>query len=198
MAMARHARTTYPGAHYHITSRGNNKKTIFDNDNDRLLFLKLLGTAVLKFGWKCYAYCLMDNHFHLYIETPDDNVSVGMKHLNGQFASAMNKRYGRIGHVFQSRFHSIIIKDDQQRLNVARYVVLNPVRAGLVQNPKQWKWSSYNATAGFAKEPIWLLGKDIIRYFENNTKSAQQEYSQFILQGINGLSPLENAIKGML
>ena len=146
--MARPLRLEYSGALHHVTSRGNGQAAIYLGDEDRRDFLRLLGGVVEQARWRCHAYCLMDNHYHLLIETPEANLSKGMRQLNGPYTQRFNRRQGRVGHVFQGRFKSILVERDAHLLEVARYVVLNPVRAGMVRSVKDWPWSSYRATAG--------------------------------------------------
>src|SRR4029077_14091805 len=135
--MARPLRIEYDGALYHVTSRGNDRKAIFKNDRDRELFLNTLAQVTERFHWICYAYCLMNNHYHLVIETPDGNLSKGMRQFNGVYTQAFNKRHGRVGHVFQGRFKAILVQKDTHFVEVCRYVVLNPVRAKTVRHPRQ-------------------------------------------------------------
>ncbi len=146
--MARPLRIEYPGAVYHVTSRGNEKKAVFKDDQDRELFLKILAEVNKRYHWFCHAYCLMDNHYHLLIETPEGNLSLGMRQLNGVYTQAFNKKRNRTGHLFQGRYKAILIQKDNHLLEACRYVVLNPVGARLVERPEDWKWSSYRATVG--------------------------------------------------
>jgi putative transposase len=154
--MARPLRIEYPGALYHITSRGNEKKPVYKNDQDREDFLSTLHQVNKRYHWLCHAYCLMDNHFHLLIETLQGNLSLGMRQLNGVYTQKFNNRHGRVGHLFQGRYKAILIQKDSHLLEVCRYVVLNPVRARLVEEPGGWRWSSYGATAGEATPPCVL------------------------------------------
>jgi putative transposase len=128
--MARPLRIEYDGAFYHLTSRGNERKAIFKDDTDRQLFLDSLSQVTERFHWLCHAYCLMDNHYHLVVETPDANLSQGMRQLNGVYTQAYNRRHRRVGHLFQGRFKGILVQKESHFLEVCRYVVLNPVAAG--------------------------------------------------------------------
>src|SRR3990172_2619948 len=130
--MARPLRIEYNGAVYHVTSRGNERKNIFKDDEDRLLFLDTLKKVSEKYNWLCHAYCLMNNHYHLVIETPDGNLSRGMWQLNGVYTQRYNARHYSVGHIFQGRYKAILIQKDSHLLEVSRYVVLNPVRAKAV------------------------------------------------------------------
>jgi putative transposase len=133
--MARPLRIKFPGAVYHISSRGNDRKEIFRDDQDREDFLKFLHRVTVRYHWLCYAYCLMDNHYHLLVETPEGNLSIGMRQLNGVYTQWFNKVHGRVGHLFQGRFKGIVIQKDSHLLETSRYHVLNPLRAKLVNNP---------------------------------------------------------------
>ncbi len=183
--MARPLRIEYDGALYHITSRGNNRQLIFRNDGDRALFLDTLNRVKQRFHWICHGYCLMNNHYHLIVETPDGNLSVGMRQLNGVYTQAFNKGHGRIGHVFQGRFKAVLVQKDSHFLEVCRYVVLNPVRAKAIGQPRLWKWSSYNATAGIAEAHPCLTVDEILGHFGSRKGSAQEKYREFIQAGID-------------
>lgn len=146
--MARTLRLEFEGALYHITSRGNRRETIYETPDDRERFLEILGGVREKYNWLCHAYCLMGNHYHLLIETPEANLSKGMRQLNGVYTQCFNKAHARVGHVFQGRYKAILVEKETYLLELARYIVLNPVRAGMVSSPSEWPWSSYRATAG--------------------------------------------------
>jgi REP element-mobilizing transposase RayT len=182
--MARPLRIEYPGAVYHITSRGNDKKPVYKDDLDRDYFLTTLDKVNKRYNWLCHAYCLMDNHFHLLIETPDGNLSLGMRQLTGVYAQRFNKRHGRVGHLFQGRYKAILIQKDSHLLEVCRYVVLNPVRARLVKEPGQWRWSSYGATVGQEKPPSCLTTNWVLGQFSRKRKKAEREYSDYVHRGI--------------
>ena len=151
--MARQLRLEYPGALYHLTARGNEQQPIFHDDVDRQQFLQLFGYEILQQRWRCYAYCLMGNHYHLLVETPESNLSRGMRRLNGSYAQRFNWRHQRVRHLLQGRFKSLVVERETYLLELCRYVVLNPVRAGMVATPADWPWSSYGATAGLRTPP---------------------------------------------
>jgi putative transposase len=134
---------------FHVTSRGNAKEAIFRDDLDYLSFLRMFTPAIAQFNWSCYAFCLMPNHYHLLLETPDPNISSGMHLLNGRYARRFNVRHDRVGHVFGGRYHAEPIVRDEHLLEVCRYIALNPVRAGLCNDPDAWPWSSYNRSWSF-------------------------------------------------
>src|SRR4030042_35639 len=146
--MARPLRIEFPGALYHVTARGNARQDIFLDDDDRLLFCSVLERVVSRFHLLLHAYCLMNNHYHLLVETPEGNLSKGMRQINGVYTQQLNRRYNRVGHVLQGRYKAILVDKDNYLLELSRYVVLNPVRAGLVKQPSRWAWSSYHAMVG--------------------------------------------------
>jgi len=187
--MARPLRIEYPGAVYHITARGNAREPIFKDDEDRRGFLEILGKVVARYNWRCHAYCLMGNHYHLMIETPDGNLSAGMRQLNGLCTQTFNRRHGRVGHVLQGRFKAIVVDKDSYLLELSRYIVLNPVRAKMVTQPKGYPWSSYRATAGLSRAPQFLTRAWLLAQFGRNRHVAEQRYRRFVAEGINQPSP---------
>ena len=189
--MARPLRLSFPGAVYHVTSRGNARHDIVADDRDRSQWLSLLAHVVDRYGWLCHAYCLMDNHYHLVIETPKPNLSIGMRQLNGRYTQAYNRRHEQVGHVFQGRFTAILVEKDAHLLELCRYVVLNPVRAKIVSHPRLWMWSSYRATVGETKAPGWLTTDWILSQFGQRGGAAQARYRTFVAEGRGGPAPWE-------
>jgi putative transposase len=187
--MARPLRIEFPGAVYHVTSRGNARERIFHGERDNQIFLEILGNAIGRYSWLCYAYCLMENHYHLIIETPEPNLSKGMQYLNGAYTQAHHRRHQTVGHLLQGRFKSIIVDKEHYLLEPARYVALNPVRAGIAGNPQEWPWSSYSATAGLKPAPPYLQIAPILHCFDSRLEEARQSYRTFVLAGINKESP---------
>ncbi|MGH7801079.1 MAG: transposase [Thermodesulfobacteriota bacterium] len=187
--MARPLRLEFPGALYHITSRGNAREEIFFDDDDRTNFLNLLGREVEQQRWICHTYCLMTNHYHLMIETPERNPVTGMRRLNGVYTQWFNRRHGRVGHLFQGRYKNIIVDREIYLLELCRCVVLNPVRARMVKQPGDWRWSSYLATAGQTDKPDWLETDWILGQFSHVKKRAQEAYKRFIADGVGSPSP---------
>jgi len=181
--MARALRIQYEGAVYHITSRGNAREKIFFTRSDREAFLEILTQVVERYGWICHAYCLMTNHYHLLIETPNANLSRGMRHLNGVYTQWVNRQMKRAGHIFQGRFKSILIEKDSHLLELARYIVLNPVRAKMVRSPREWRWSSYRATAGQTAVPDFLTVTWILEQFGDTRSGRIAAYRKFVRQG---------------
>ena len=178
--MARPLRIEYAGALYHITARGNHRQDIYLSDDDRENFLEIFAKTCRRYQWRCYAYCLMDNHYHLMLETPLPNLSKGMKYLNGVYTQAYNRRHNKAGHLFQGRFKAILVEQDSYLLELARYIVLNPVRAKMVESVADWKWSSFRATAGFAKPPEYLSIYGLLGSFYKDMQVAQKAYIQFV------------------
>jgi putative transposase len=189
--MARPLRIEYPGAIYHVTCRGNAGDKVFFVDPDRELFLELLADVVERFTWRCHAYCQMTNHYHLLIETLEATLSLGMRQLNGVYTQAFNRRHRRTGHVFQGRFKSILVEREEYLLELARYVVLNPVRARMVRSARDWPWSSYRATAGFEEARSFLTTDWILEQLGASKVKAQKAYRKFVSEG-RGVTVWEN------
>jgi REP element-mobilizing transposase RayT len=187
--MARPLRLEFRGALYHVTSRGDGQEAIYRDDTDRALCLVVLANTVERYHWTVHAWCLMGNHYHLLIETPDSNLAQGMRHFNGVYTQRFNRRHGRVGHVFQGRYKAILVQKDSYLLELARYIVLNPVRAGMVRTPKDWPWSSYRATAGQTTAPAWLQTDWLLSTFGRRTSHAQARYRGFVAAGKHQPSP---------
>lgn len=183
--MARPLRIEYPGAIYHVTSRGNAQSDIYLDDGDRERFLETLSNVVSRFGWMCHAWCLMSNHYHLIIETPDANLASGMRQLNGVYTQRFNRSHQQVGHVFQGRYKAILVERDAYLLELSRYVVLNPVRAKMVRDVQEWPWSSYRATAGIEQAPDWLKTDWLLSQFGKYPKLSAMRYMQFIDEGVD-------------
>ncbi|EKD47018.1 MAG: transposase of ISGbem_B [uncultured bacterium] len=194
--MSRPLRIQYPNALYHITVRGNHKKKIYQNDSDNKLFLSILQKAIFSRNILCYAYCMMPNHFHLVIETPEANLQYFMHDLDGIYTQAYNNKNDKVGHLFQGRYKSFLIEKESYLLEVIRYTVLNPVRAGLVKYPEDWQWSSYRATIGLDKCSKWLYVDWLLEYFKSDKKQRKKEFVEFVHEGISERSPFEKAKSG--
>lgn len=162
-------------------SRGNRKSPIFDDDEDRRRFMATLSKAVLRYGIRLYAWCLMTNHYHLVFDTPRGNLSDAMRHINGVYTQASNRLHRRTGHVYEGRFRSIVVQRESYLRRVARYVVLNPVRAHLTAATEEWPWSSYGATAGTESAPPYLYSDWIDWAFPSASRDeAQRKYCLFV------------------
>ncbi len=154
--MARPLRIEFPGGVYHVTSRGDRREPIFVDDQDRSRLLCILAQAMNRFDAVVFAYCLMGNHYHFVLHTRQSNLSMLMRHVNGVYAQAFNRRHGLVGHLFQGRFTSLHVDRDVYLMQVCRYAELNPVRAGIVDSAVDWPWSSYRAHCGLVASPPWL------------------------------------------
>jgi REP element-mobilizing transposase RayT len=187
--MSRPLRIQAPGLTYHITSRGTGRMAIFVDDCERHEFLGRTADVAARFRLRCHAFCLMTNHYHFVLTTEEANLSAAVKHLNGSYAQWWNRKHGRVGHVFQGRFWAQVIQDESYLLTVCRYIVLNPVRAGFVSDPGDWRWSSYRATAGFATAVPFLTTQWVWRRLGNSTEDAQSRYRAFVSGPIDAKSP---------
>ena len=195
--MARPLRIEFAGALYHLTARGDRREPIYENDEDRHSFLSILGTVVGDFNWVCHAYCLMVNHYHLLVETPEGNLAKGMRQLNGLYTQWSNRRHHRVGHLFQGRYKAILVDKDAYLLELCRYIVLNPVRARMVKRPRQWPWSSHRAMLGMQDAPKWLSVAALLAQFGRGFTLARQRYERFVAQGLQAKSPW-NELQGQI
>jgi putative transposase len=182
--MARPLRIEFPGAVYHVTSRGNARADIFADDADREMYLKILGQVVKRFNWLCHGYCLMDNHYHLLIETPEGNLSAGMRQLNGVYTQAFNRTHQRDGHLFKGRFKAVLVEKESHLLELCRYLVLNPVRAGIVKKPEDFRWSSYLPTLGAVARPPFLSTEWLLGNFSAALAESSRRYRDFVKDGM--------------
>jgi REP element-mobilizing transposase RayT len=193
--MARPLRLESPGALWHVTSRGNERHAIVRDDRDRQRFLAILAEAIADTGWRLFAYVLLDNHYHLLLETPEPNLSVGMRQLNGRYGQWFNRRHDRVGHVFQGRFGGIRIEREAHLLEVSRYVVLNPVRAGVTATAAGYRWSSFRATAGLRPAPAWLRTDLVLALFGVSAEAARRRYAAFVADGARRASPWQGLLQ---
>ncbi len=177
--MARQLRIEYPGAFYHVTSRGNERKPVFKSKRDREKFLVYLESASERYEAVIHVYCLMDNHYHLLIETPAGNLSQIMQHINGAYTTYFNVKRQRSGHLFQGRYKSILVQADEYAKELSRYIHLNPVRAGLSETPEEYEWSSYSYYAVRKEKPAWLSTDFILGYFGEKHSVAQRNYKDY-------------------
>lgn len=195
--MARPLRLEFAGALYHITSRGDRREDIFAGDEDRLAWLDILGAVCERFNWICHAYCLMTNHYHVVVETIEGNLAKGMRQLNGVYTQYVNRTHGRVGHVFQGRYKAILVEKEAYLLELARYVVLNPLRAGMVARAVDWPWSSYPAMVGEVIAPPWLAVDALLRAFGRTRREARMKCIDFVRAGV-GLPSLWENLTGQI
>ncbi len=204
--MARPLRLEFAHALYHVTSRGDRREDIYLDDADREAWLAVLSQVCKRFNWTVHAYCLMSNHYHLLVETPDANLSAGMRQLNGVYTQHVNRRHGWVGHVYQGRFKAIVVQKDAYLIELARYVVLNPVRAGMVADAADWPWSSYTAMMASANMPRadWLATDKLLAYFQtlgkgqpSSRQRAQQRYADHVRAGV-GFPPIWDDLKNQI
>jgi len=193
--MGRPLRITYSGAHYHVTSRGNEQKDIFKNRRDREKFIQYLESSVTRYGAIVHAYCLMSNHYHLLLETREANLPEIMRHINGAYTNYYNTKRKRVGHLFQGRYKAVLIEADEYLMELSRYIHLNPVRAGMTTMPEEHSWSSYRDYIGVRPTPSWLRIDTVLEHFGDSNK-----YRQFVedMLGKEYESPLDKAIASTL
>lgn len=178
--MARPLRVEYPGAFYHVINHGNSQENLFKSPRDYEKFLKYLEKAAERFAVIIHTYCLMDNHYHLLLETAEPNLSVTMQWLNVSYATYFNRKHNRNGHLFQGRFKAILIEAEAYLKHLSRYIHLNPVRARIIDKPEQYRWSSYSVFIGKQKSPKFLKTDWLLSNFGSNTKKARKSYKEFI------------------
>lgn len=179
-------RSFVPHGVYHVTARGNRRQEIFLAEGDWIRFLNLLGRVAGEHRWSCLSYCLMPNHYHLVMETPNADLSAGMHRLNGRYARWFNERHGFNGHVFQSRFYAVLVESDAHLLELGRYLPLNPVRARLCRHPSAWPWSSYRALAGASRPPAFLHVDRLLGHFGADLERARRAFRLFVRDAVTG------------
>jgi putative transposase len=190
--MARPLRIEFPGAIYHVTSRGDRREPIFVDDDDRRALLGVVAQSMPRFDAEVLAYCLMGNHYHFVLHTRQANLSRLMRQLNGVYTQAFNRRHAKVGHLFQGRFKAVLVDRDAYLMEVCRYVELNPVRAAIVESPDAWPWSSYLAHVGRVETPAWLDTAGLHGYLLGrepqgaaDTQRAAERYTALVRAGRN-------------
>ena len=198
--MARPLRIVFEGAFYHVTSRGNERKAVFKSRRDREKFLEYLESATERYAAVVHTYCLMDNHYHLLLETPAGNLPQIMRHINGAYTTYFNVKRARSGHLFQGRYKAILVEKDEYAKELSRYIHLNPVRAKKVETPEDFQWSSYGFYIGKKTSPDWLHRDFILGYFGKKKSAAQSGYRRFVeaMGGQDYQSPLEEVVGSVL
>jgi putative transposase len=190
--MSRPLRLEFAGAVYHVTSRGDRLQALYRDDTDRLAWLEMLAKVCSRFNFTVHSFCQMTNHYHLLIETGEANLSTGMRQLNGLYSQYLNRRHHLVGHVFQGRYQAILIQKEHHLLELARYVVLNPVRAYMVTTADDWRWSSYFLMVQPAQPPAWLHTDWILSQFGVSRSDAIDRYKRFVAEGVGATSPIRN------
>ncbi|MBK5101234.1 MAG: transposase [Desulfobacteraceae bacterium] len=192
--MGRPLRIEYPDAFYHITARGNERRNIFKSNKDRERFLGYLESASERYKAIIHTYCLMDNHYHILLQTPAGNLSQIMHHINGAYTNYFNVKRKRSGHLFQGRYKALLVDIDEYAQELSRYIHLNPVKAGMVEKPEQYKWSSYQGYISVNKSSKWLFTDFILSLFNKKTSVAKKQYRSFVesMVALEYESPLEN------
>ena len=198
--MARPLRIEFPGAIYHVMSRGNERRAVVRDDKDRQRRLDWLRRTVETYCWQLHAFVLMTNHEHLFVETPEPNLSAGMQYLNGSYTSYFNRRHRRAGHLFQGRFKGHLIEARGYFLEVSRYIHLNPVRAGMVKLPREYHWSSYPGYLRAGRTLGWVRYDRVLGEFGSQLPEARRSYGRFVRAGVASppRSPFAQAVGGLL
>lgn len=181
--MSHQPRVAFEWTTYHITSRGNNRQTLFHDSQDFVVFLMMLCSVIRELEWSCFSFCLMTNHYHMVLQTPEPNLPKGMHKLHCNYSNYYRKRYPFTGKLFEGRYDSRIICDDSYVLEAIRYDLLNPVRAGLVKHPHDWPWSSYKETIGISEAFGFVDVMWVRSLFDDSTVPAKN-FTHFIQMGM--------------
>ncbi len=194
--MSRPLRVEYPGAFYHVTSRGNERRTVFQSNRDREKYLSYVEAAHERYGAVIHAYCLMGNHYHLLLETPRGNLSKILHYINGAYTTYFNIKRSRSGHLFQGRFKGILVDKDEYCKELSRYIHLNPVRVGMVKAPLEYPWSSYRYFVGRDKKPKWLTTEFVLGDFGGEGRRGFRKYREYVEGGQD--EELDNPLKKVI
>jgi len=196
--MARPLRLSFEDATYHITARGNRRENIFYSDEDKAVFVEKMNETFSKYSFTCYAYCLRDNHYHLFIKTPHVNISDGMHYLNTSYTNWFKAEHKIVGVIFQGRYKSILVDEDSYGLKLSAYIHLNPLRAGIVADVEEYRWSSYLDYMGKRSASVDRLDAEfVLGQFDEDIKKARKRYKRFVLENIDMDNPLEDAYRGV-
>jgi putative transposase len=195
--MARPLRLSFENAVYHITARGNRREPIFYYNDDRKVFLDKINETLLKYSFVCFAYCLMDNHYHLFLKTIHPNISDGMHYLNTSYTSWFKARHKVVGVLFQGRYKSLIVDENRYGVHLSAYIHLNPYRAGIVEDIREYQWSSYPDYVGGAISPVELDTGLILGQFDNDQETARRKYKSYVIENRTMESPLKESYKGI-
>ena len=196
--MARSLRLSFENAFYHITARGIRKENIFYSDKDKFVFIDKMNETFEKYSFVCYAYCLMDNHYHLFIKTPFANISEGMHYLNTSYANWLAAKYKLVGSIFQGRYKSILVDKDSYALVLSAYIHLNPIRAGMVEHLNNYYFSSFLDYTGKRSPVVKRLDTSLIlSKFADNKKQAYKQYMQYVMENADLKNPLKKSYKNI-
>jgi REP element-mobilizing transposase RayT len=195
--MARPLRLSFENAVYHITARGNRREHIFYNDEDRKIFLEKINETCLKYSFVCFAYCLMDNHYHLFLKTLLSNISEGMHYLNTSYANWFKARHKIVGVLFQGRYKSLIVDENNYGIRLSAYIHLNPYRAGIVKDPREYLWSSYLNYVDGEELSVRLDTSLILKQFDNDLEMARRKYEAYVIENRTMGNPLKESYKGI-
>lgn len=196
--MTRPLRLEFPGALYHVTSRGNRQHPIYRDDSDRRAWQDALALACKRHNFVVHSFCQMGHHFHLLVETVEANLAQGMRQLNGVYTQHFNRRHRLVGHLFQGRYKAILVQKESYLLELCRYIALNPVRARIVPSPDDWQWSSHHFLVNSGSPPCWLEHDRLLERFGDTRDAAMPAYRAFVLAGIGGPSPFIATRHGVL
>jgi len=196
--MSRPLRIEFAGALYHVISRGDRRTAIYHNDSDRLDWQGVLARVCKRHHFVIHGFCQMGNHYHLLVETPEANLARGMRELNGIYSQHFNHRHALAGHLFQGRYKAILVQKNRYLLELIRYIVLNPVRAGLVSRADDWQWSSHRYFLDATAAPAWLARDWVLSQFGPVRVEALASYCRFVMAGIEQPRPLEHLAAPLL
>jgi REP element-mobilizing transposase RayT len=197
--MSRPLRIEYPGAFYHVINRGLERREIFRSKQDYEYFLALLSQLHEKYGLLVHSYCLMPNHYHLYLETPNGYLSKIMRQLDGHYTQKFNKKYARVGPLMQGRYKAVLVEQDSYSLQLSKYIHLNPVEAKIVKTPEEFLWSSYAAFIGKSETPDFLKTNWLLSQFNKSVKKSQKAFKAFTSQDMGeGWFPEKETYKGLI
>jgi putative transposase len=194
--MSRPLRMEWEGGFYHVTARGNEKRPIFLMEQDFLRFLSRFERIYERYGVVIHCYVLMTNHYHLILETPQANLSAALHDLNTAYTNYFNRRHGRVGHLFQGRYRSIIVEKDAYLLELSRYIHLNPVRAGMVKRPEAYRWSSYASYLFSKSSPKWFRREEVLGQMDKKPVKGRRKYRQFVEEGLT--KEIRNPLKAVM
>jgi len=178
--MPRPLRIQVPGATYHVTMRGVDSCAIVRDSSDFETLHLLLGITIMRRGWNCLSYCFLNTHFHVMLQLPETDLDRGMQYFAGLYARSLNTRYARTGHLFGERYYSKLVEDDAHQLEVVRYIALNPVRAGACAAPEDWRWNSYNGTAGHVPDDPLISTAEALGLFHGDIAIARRQLREFV------------------